>query len=213
VALRATIPGKGQARIKWEQHVKVDRDFLTNLEQWLRWMLQMKDSVILLVNTGIWYNSKSEYHAALSKVTALLLKLARVWQHHPVPKYIAIVFAETSSQHFLTPNGYYDKSIHRNTSKDAFCQPINDTSNDWRNDILWNDFIRGPWGESLSAMSHVLLEVLPMHALTRDLADLHVRQGHHDCTHYCYSPMLYQPIYSSLERISKTFLNLKRSDV
>jgi hypothetical protein len=175
-------------------------------------MLQIKDSVVVVINTGIWYHDRQEYRKALDTLTALLLKLAGVWEHHPRAKYIAIVFAETTSQHFHTTNGYYDKRVYKNTSRTAFCKSISNTSHseDWRNDVLWGTYIDGEWGKALQKLPHVLLDVLPMQSLTQDLADLHLRQGRHDCTHYCYTPMLYQPIYSRLESISKTFLALKR---
>lgn len=224
-------------KIKWEQHVRVNAESVASLEAWVRRMLQIKDSVVVLLNTGIWYNTRGEYVAALDTLTALLLRLARVWEHHPRAKYLAVVLAETTAQHFATENGYYSKDVYRNTSRDAYCSPIGSTgpdstrvrprtlteassaqehshssrgAADWRNDVLWNDFVLGEWGRALSSLPHVLLEVLPLAALTRPLADLHLRQGRLDCTHYCYTPMLYQPIYSHLQRLSERLLQLGR---
>jgi hypothetical protein len=86
--------------IKWEQHVHVDATkyeaCLSSLEGWVRWMLHAdQDSVVLGISTGIWHSGRRECRGA----TTLLLKLAKVWQNHPRAKYMAIVFAETTSQH------------------------------------------------------------------------------------------------------------------
>jgi hypothetical protein len=209
VALRAEVEGKGHVKIKWEQHVKVDKESLTSLEGWIRRMLQIKDSVVVVINMGIWYNSHDEYVYALDRLTSLLLSLTRVWEHHPRAKYIAIVLAETTAQHFHTRNGYFNRKVYENTSRSAFCAPITNPIDDWRNDVLWS-YVNGKWGHEITSLSHVLLDVLPMKALTQDLADIHLRQRRHDCTHYCYTPMLYQPIYSSLLNISERLLEMRR---
>lgn len=180
-------------------------------------MLQIKDSVVIIINTGIWYNTRREYSEALARLFQLLLKLALVWEHHPREKYLAIVFAETTAQHFHTSNGYYNKEVHRNTSRSMFCKTLppsgrDESGVDWRNDMLW-EHIEGVGGRTLQNLPHVLLDVLPMHSLTHDLADIHLRQGRHDCTHFCYTPMLYQTIYSRLAAMSKTFLTMIRNHV
>lgn len=49
----------------------------------------------------------------------------------------------------------------------------------------------------------VRVHVLNFRALTRDMSDLHVRQNNNrDCTHYCYTPMMYQSIYHQLAKIA-----------
>ena len=196
-------------KIKFEQHVKINDDCISSLEGWMRWMLQIKDSVVLIINIGIWYNERGEYAVAIKRLTDKLLELAQVWQNHPRSKYIAIVFAETTSQHFHTFNGYYVR-MARNMSRPSYCSPLKKEINDWRNDMLW-DYISGEWGLSISNYPHILLDVLPMQSLTHDLYDLHLRQGRHDCTHYCYTPMLYQPIYAKLVEISKAFCRINRT--
>ena len=47
--------------------------------------------------------------------------------------------------------------------------------------------------------------VLPMVRYTKDAADMHTCHPvhHHDCTHLCYSPLLYQPLWHDLKRVTK----------
>ena len=50
------------------------------------------------------------------------------------------------------------------------------------------------------------MEVLPLAKYTKEAADLHTcHQVHqHDCTHLCFTPLLWQPLWHDLIRLAKT---------
>ena len=222
----AEIPDKGShVNITFRRKVHMNDDFLEDFHNVTTQYLEMRDSLMILVNTGIWHNNPKNFTAAMHVLTTVLLNLTQTLDTYSRPKSLAIVLAETTAQHFHTATGYYDKAIYNVTKEEPYCKPHDPISLsvsaldkdkdkdksvplDWRNDLLWDNFVQGSWGQAMIDHPHVLLEVLPLFTLTTSLADMHMRQHRQDCTHYCYTPMLYQPIYAQLKEASQRFLQL-----
>jgi hypothetical protein len=68
------------------------------------------------------------------------------------------------------------------------CVAINDTSPaaDWRNKDI-PDIIQQ------HGLSHI--QIIPFYDLTAPLWTMHVNGHMRDCTHFCWTPMLYQPLF------------------
>ena len=68
------------------------------------------------------------------------------------------------------------------------CVPINDTSPDadWRNREI-NDIVK--------THSYFGIRVIPFYNETVPLWDMHVNGHKQDCTHFCWTPMLYQYLF------------------
>jgi hypothetical protein len=89
------------------------------------------------------------------------------------------------------------KDFHIPTS----CTYITNTSYmaDWRNDLV-KKLIK-----DMPAEDRALLPVIPFAKYTKDAADLHTTNPlfKHDCTHYCYTPLLWQPLWYHLRDITR----------
>jgi hypothetical protein len=166
------------------------------------------DSLVLIVNTGLWHNTPDAFVENMNALTTALLKLARTLDSYARSKSLVVIMAETTAQHFHTATGNYDKEIYNKTKDEPYCKPTVDAAEDWRNNMLWERYIGAQWGQALLQHPRVMLEVLPMFELTKSLSDIHMRQYRQDCTHYCYTPMLYQPVYTQLRSISGRFLHV-----
>ena len=63
--------------------------------------------------------------------------------------------------------------------------------NNWRN-LVVADIIKS------SKLRNIV--VIPWFSFTQDLWDLHPSGSQHDCTHFCSTPMLYNPIYTFIDK-------------
>ena len=80
---------------------------------------------------------------------------------------------------------------------DLSCRSINSSSSnyDWRN-ILTKEYLSS-LNSSTSSSSRI--EYFELNNTMRDLADLHISHPYSiDCTHYCYAPLLWQPLWHRL---------------
>jgi hypothetical protein len=114
---------------------------------------------------------------------------------------------ETHAQHFNStlhhPSGYYSGYREKNPkrgprAKNYFCGPIANTSyeEDWRNDLIWK--LLPSIEEMYMQLDNIHLSVVHTRALTEPLYNMHMHTDNADCTHYCVSPMLYQPLFFEL---------------
>jgi hypothetical protein len=153
------------------------------------------DHLFLIINFGVHYNDQpdQEHHYLNSKQHFLTnFPIALSWLNQIASrKNLTVVWLETFPQHFKTRNGYFDKKLIPSTPP-PICQKVENTSSqlDWRNELVKN-YLR----------EHNLqnLHYLATREMFLPLVNEHVHKG--DCTHYCYSPMLYQPIYQEMHRL------------
>ena len=105
-------------------------------------------------------------------------------------KKIRILWRETNAQHFPTPNGYWPGMKYANTLKIG-CVAINDTSPDanWRNTDV----------EAIIRERRLdRIKIIRFYDLTVPMWTEHVNGNLKDCTHLCWTPMLYQSIFHSM---------------
>lgn len=80
------------------------------------------------------------------------------------------------------------------------CRPIQkyQYENDWRNFLVDKHL-------QTSGTAASKIKVLPLASLTRPLHDLHTCNPFfkHDCTHYCYTPLLWQVFWHQMEQLMK----------
>ena len=116
-------------------------------------------------------------------------------------------------------NGYYDNALQPSS-----CAPITNASYDWRHnmiqDLLFRKHHHLYTDELMSYMSEVTSSTHKQSTnnninrninknilyyddtnIMRELWDLH--KGNEDCTHYCYTPLLMQPLYEAITTVLK----------
>lgn len=148
------------------------------------------ESVYIMLNMGLHYVvspvaqfSRQDYR---SQMTAALHYLHNIAIRSTTGK-IRIYWRETSAQHFPTVNGYWP-GVRYSQGLRLACIPINDTSPDadWRNREI-NDIVK--------THSYFGINVIPFYNETVPLWDMHVNGHKQDCTHFCWTPMLYQYLF------------------
>lgn len=177
---------------------------------------QQNTSVLLIANMGLWYNNEDEFAALAPQVLDYLLTLAEV------PGLVnTLAWHETLTQHWVSPTGtgYFIKEVVDAQEK-AWDQAklVDDTTNlkefmvpgccaaltnytlatDWRNGIVHRTMDKSP-----RMQKHIHL--LPMASLTKDIPDMHTCNPFykHDCTHYCYTPLLWQVLWHQIKDLAK----------
>ena len=153
------------------------------------------DSVTVLINMGLHYVNNPVAHFTrqdyISQMTACLQYLNSVAEGGiKSNKKIRVLWRETSAQHFPTSNGYWP-GVKYAAGMKLQCQPIADTTPtaDWRNSDI-NTILH----------EHNLknIQVVPFYNITLPLWTMHVNGHLRDCTHFCWSPMLYQSLFHAL---------------
>ena len=169
---------------------------------------EKKKSLFIILNSGLWYNEESEFLEDIDNVFKELNNIVHAALKQK--RHIAIVWLESTAQHFATSSGYYDvNSGHvKPFAINATCNPLpvalnreDEYKSDWRNDHVWKKYVYGPFGDVIAKMKTAMLGVLNSRALTRDLYDVHIREGKNhsaDCTHFMYTPLLYQYLFQQL---------------
>lgn len=153
------------------------------------------DSIVIILNMGLHYVdnpvphfSRKDYQA---QMTMCLKYLHNIAMNYP-NKQIQVFWRETTAQHFPTPNGYWPGAKFANTIKFG-CQPIKDPSPaaDWRNRDIESIILR-----------HNLfkIKIIRYYNLTLPLWSEHPNGQLKDCTHFCWTPMLYQPIFHLMDQ-------------
>lgn len=161
--------------------------------------LTVKSGVVLLLNFGVHYNDadRQSYRTHMSN---LFNSLENATVAYPSKRFI-FVWLESSAQHFQggQGNGYYQLNKTQ-------CGPIRNTSReaDWRNAEV-DSILQGA---AFFEQPNVLFRVAPFRSLTEPLYDTHVRGNYEDCTHFCWSPMMYMPVFDFLlKAIDTAMLN------
>lgn len=156
-------------------------------------ILPNHDSLTVLINVGLHYVStpvaqfsKEDYY----KQVTMVLKYLNSFAEDSKDKKIRIIWRETSAQHFPTSNGYWPGVKYASSMK-LQCVPINDTSPeaDWRNNYVH---------EIIETNKFKRVRIIPFYDITVPLWSLHVNGNMRDCTHFCYTPMLYQYLFHAL---------------
>ena len=170
-------------------------------------------NVLLITNLGMWYNDEDKFEIVLPHVFEWMRNISRVPDRKNV-----VAWQESVSQHWINPigTGYFHKpsADHQentlwvnvtNIPIDQYniptcCAHITNTSHmaDWRNDlarVYWSS--REDWKRSI--------HYLPLVEITRPVADLHTCNPlyHHDCTHYCFTPLIWQPFWFQMKSLSR----------
>ena len=164
----------------------------------LKEILKERNGYVLLTNIGLNYNTMAEYEEDIPKYFAWLEDLTKV-----PGKRIEVIWRETSAAHWsYTANGYFSGLIHANTSNELLsCAPHQEGAGDPRNEIV----------ERVLSQSHKntfkILHYIPFYFATKDIWNMHTDfppypGGHSDCVHYCYHPVLWQPIWKHVSDIA-----------
>jgi hypothetical protein len=152
--------------------------------------LQKYEGLTILLNMGLHFVSnpvaKFTRDDYISQMTECLVFLNGVAQQYANKK-VRVIWRETSAQHFPTPNGYWPGARYAPGMK-LKCEPIadNSTEGDWRNADI-RDIVHK------EALKHV--QIIPFYNVTLPLWSSHVNGHLRDCTHFCWSPMLYQSLF------------------
>lgn len=176
------------------------------------WKLHNEHHKLLFaVNTGLHHHHELLYQ---SVVRAFLSDLERFYSS----KDSRVVWLETTHQNFpnsFEQNGYFSAedaarhkkelstlSYNKSSDPDIFekiCLPIRNTS--WRAD--WRNYIADLEVKRLNhprvsffTTNHSLMNVVDMFCVS-SVAQL-------DCTHFCYSPLMWQPLYHHLAEVAES---------
>jgi hypothetical protein len=100
-----------------------------------------------------------------------------------------LLFWRLYPQHFDTPNGYW-------SNKATKCVPIKDKSPqaDWRNYIVKEVIEK-------EGLHRINQSIIAVHDAFAELPRLHIFGDYRDCTHYCWTPLLYQCHYLRMNEI------------
>lgn len=191
------------------------RATVNRIKNYVTNMFLTTDVIAVAFNHGVWYNdgawdsdSRRFYVSDMKEVFGAFHSLA---VNYP-DKNISVSWMETQAQHFNSslhnPSGYFSGYIEPNPRKQKkkgppvknyFCDRIQNTSDaaDWRNDYMWKQVL--PWAERRYKNVHNLhLSVVHMRDLTVPLHNMHMHTDNVDCTHFCFTPMMYQPVFYEL---------------
>eukprot|EP01033_Poteriospumella_lacustris_P019958 gene19958-14535_t len=151
------------------------------------YILQQKRSVALVANLGVFYNSREKFREELPFFLS--------WLHHlqdGSPDNL-IFYRETAAQHWNhTEMGYYDVSYREETANNGSCVPIADNrlGLDWRNEDVYHMIDNEDFHH---------IRMIPFHLATMPLYNMHPTGPRvQDCTHYCYFPQMWQPVWYAL---------------
>ena len=151
---------------------------LASLETSITKHFETSKFLYILINFGVHYNNLEIF----SKTLASVLPALDEYASHPN---IVVSWMQSFPQHWNTSNGYWD-------GKKTPCVPIKDTSfkADWRNFLV---------EETIRNMSLTNIHIIRHREQFIQLHKLHTFGDNNDCTHYCWSPLLYQFLFKSLD--------------
>ena len=150
-------------------------------------------SSVLLLSVGTHGNSVQELHELWRvHVDPFLMHLKRTGPDTKLTgAAVSVLWLGVPAQHFYTRSGsgsYHEREPHQP------CAAVNATAAEWRDQLFakWLEPRRPVrrWNEASTFGIYV------------DRPDLHgkMKNGEWDCTHYCFSPFLYQPMWSLIEK-------------
>eukprot|EP01040_Poterioochromonas_malhamensis_P002756 gene2756-2933_t len=173
--------------------------------------LSKYNTLYIVINMGLHYIdnpapgfSKNDYSKQMEKLLLYLHSFHQNYtntasspHHHSLngkPYDIKIIWRETSAQHFSLPNGYWP-GIRYIRGMKLKCSPLQETSieSDWRNYEISN-LIRK---HHLTSSIHLM----PFYNITIPLWSQHPNGQMKDCTHFCWTPMLFQSFFHYLKNM------------
>eukprot|EP01038_Epipyxis_sp_PR26KG_P010193 gene10193-13712_t len=186
-------------------------DIVENLKQIVKLLNDVNKSAVVIANTGLWYNTESSYHEVMPIIFDSLVDISNVPHVHNI-----VAWHETMTQHWISSDnsGYYDKGLSKiqadawpwgnfstiEVSKSVVptcCRPVTNGSKeaDWRNGIA---------RQLLENKKYENIILVPFADITRPIADMHTCNPvyKHDCTHYCYWPLMWMPLWDQLQEIT-----------
>jgi hypothetical protein len=170
------------------------------------------NTITILMHIGLWYNDNDYQYLRNRPTYQTHMKL---WYDmldsfgSQFPNKTFIIFRyEVSAQHWNNSgssisNGYIPRfntpDGRTRFSSKVNCAPIINTSRelDWRNYDV-DQLLYSSVSSSNKYFSHpnTYFTTFPFRKLTLDLWDIHATREEEDCTHFCLTPMLYQPVFS-----------------
>ena len=173
-------------------------------------LLQVSKNIVFVFNTGLHFSNDNLYKHSnqidlrklLNETFTFLDKFALNF----IDSKFTFLYLETAAQHWEYNINVRNGSIwHINTFKTGYfsgkhselkCSPILDTSaeNDWRNYEVWKLLEQGNFFQG----SNIHFEVIPFRSLTENMWDSHIGGSFMDCTHFCWSPMMLQPVFKTI---------------
>eukprot|EP01041_Mallomonas_annulata_P009711 gene9711-20193_t len=170
-------------------------------------LIEEWNGIILLANIGLWYNDRRIYnHEIIHPLHWLQNKFTQSNN-----KLNSFGWQETTSQHFdLMTNGYFRTGPmyknHRNCLANGLSKPnhrdTHDVKIDWRNEDI---------KRLLAQPNYSHIHLIHIAQATRPLHSLHVTRpksqftpwegGEADCTHFCWTPTLWQPTWHGIARL------------
>ncbi len=189
--------------------------------------MEEQRGVLLLANMGLWYNDELPFQTALPGMFRWMAKVSEETAGGRIRN--IVLWQETMAQHWPNAigSGYYYRpySVDVEAQRTALgtdllkvpdwqvpgcCVHITNytSGNDWRNELAEAELRRMQKGgrlndpadpSGLGAGRHI--ELLRMFDLTAPIADMHVCSPlyHYDCTHYCFWPLMWQPLWHELD--------------
>jgi hypothetical protein len=179
-----------------------------------------QSSTVMLANLGLWYNDELHFQRVIPDVLEWLHNVSTSAHRNTVR------WHESMAQHWenLIGSGYYYRPAaeekertwaakgidHDQIKTDDFqvpncCTPISNFSrgNDWRNEMVADRL-----AEMQQQGKGKHIQITPFSDVTTPATDLHICHPTYkfDCTHFCYTPLLWQPMYYDLEIIAQEHL-------
>lgn len=143
--------------------------------------LAISQRVYVIISGGVHCNHR---HLMEQLARTTLRTMHNITERHPN---IVFLYLETPATHFDTSNGYWNRS-------QTHCVAIRDLSPtaDWRNEIV---------RRYIQEHSLTNIRMIYLRKLTEPMHREHVLGNFKDCTHYCWSPMMYQYVFAQIARI------------
>lgn len=157
-------------------------------------MEEMYRGLVVIANTGLWYNSREHFRKELPELLTWLNELG-------ASKDNLVLYRETSAQHWNTTDiGYFGSNTERLEQEQeeeeerngATCMPLQDHTPelDWRNQDIFRSMRHGEIRN---------VHVIPFRDLTMPLHSMHPSfEGVADCTHFCYFPQMWHSVWLNL---------------
>jgi len=168
-----------------------DGDATALIMQKVELLLSQYKLVLLVLNTGVHFNLHGDTkHLHMNSAANLSTYLEKILpavnylsETTALPKRFHVAWLETMPQHFDSSNGYF--------LKPSKCVPLRDQMGygDWRNRAVRE--IINQWN-----LTHI--HVLNVWELLKPLHREHFKGDFIDCTHYCWTPMLWQPLFKQV---------------
>lgn len=165
---------------------------MVNLKKNVENILLDYDSIMIFINVGLHYISnpiknfsRKDYTTQITEALSYLNMMKLKFNNNKKKK-IRIIWRETSAQHFPTYNGYWP-GVKYADKMHVKCVPIKNTSlaADWRNKDVKDIIMKNKFD----------IDIAPFYSTTLPLWSQHVNGHLRDCTHLCWSPLLYQQLF------------------